>query len=248
MPVMRALPDTSGDDTGLDTPLTESLRRSPPALHGDGEFWGIAWEALAWLERNVQPGMNTLETGAGASTIVFTAAGAHHEAVTPDSTEEKRVRLACSERGIDDAKLTFHIGLSQDVLQSRPSRALDLVLLDGAHGFPYPILDWWFLARQLRVGGRMLLDDAYLPAVASIVDYARASNAWELEAPVSFRTACLRKLRDEEPPSGADASAARGRMSFAYLPPGRRLVASARTRVFSTRAGIWIVRKLRTPS
>ncbi len=36
-------------------------------------------------------------------------------------------------------------------------------------------------------------------------------------------------------------------MSFAYLPPGRRVVASARTRLFSTQAGIWVVRKLRGP-
>jgi hypothetical protein len=94
----------------------------------------------------------------------------------------------------------------------------------------------------------MLLDDAYLPAVASIVDYARASDAWALEDPVSFRTACIRKLAEGTPPSDADARAARGRMSFAYLPPARRVVASTRTRIFSTRAGIWVVRKLRPPT
>ena len=94
----------------------------------------------------------------------------------------------------------------------------------------------------------MLLDDAYLSPVAAIVDYVRGSATWELEKPVSFRTACIRKLRDDDPPGEADALAAHGRMSFAYLPPARRLAASARMRVFSTRAGIWLVRKLRAPS
>jgi len=229
------------------TPITDSLRRSPPGLHGGREFWGLAWEALGWLERNVHEGMATLETGAGASTIVFAARGAVHESVTPDPEEEHRIRRACQERGIDDSKLTFHIGRSQDVLPSLPPRELDLVLVDGAHGFPYPVLDWWHLAPRLEPGGRMLLDDAYLPGVAAVVDYARASDAWELEAPVSFRTACIRKLRHEQPPSGADGLAAQGRMSFAYLPPARRLVASARMRIFSTRAGLWVVRKLRGP-
>lgn len=247
MPVMRALPDTSGDDTGLDAPLTQSLRRSPPPLHSDGEFWGLAWEALAWIERNVQPGMATLETGAGASTIVFAARGAVHEAITPDPAEEARVRRACEERGIDDSGLTFHIGLSHDVLPSRSPRGLDLVLLDGAHGFPYPVLDWWFLGRELQSGGRMLLDDAYFPGVASVVEYARASDAWQLEPPVSFRTACIRKLRDELPPAEAGGDAAPGSMRFTYLPPRRRLVASTRQRLFSTRAGIWLVRRLRAP-
>jgi len=231
----------------LDAPLTESLRRSPPPLHGNGEFWGVAWEALAWIERHVRPGMATFETGAGASTIVFAACGAVHEAVTPDPTEETRVREACAARGIDDSHVTFHIGPSHDVLPARPVRALDLVLLDGAHGFPYPILDWWFLAPDLRVGGRMLLDDAYLPAVAAIVEYARTSDAWELERAVSFRTACIRKLRHERPPAAAGGDAARGSMCFAYLPPRQRIVASVRQRVFSTRVGIWVVRRLRGP-
>ncbi len=192
--------------------------------------------------------MATLETGAGASTIVFASRGAEHEAVTPDPSEEERIRRACHDRGIDDSRLTFRIGLSQDVLGGLPERELDLVLVDGAHGFPYPVLDWWHLAPRLKVGGRMLLDDAYLPGVSAIVDYARSSDAWQLEPPVSFRTARIRKVRDEEPPAGADALASRGRMSFAYLPPHRRAVASVRTRVFSTRAGLWVVRKLRPPT
>jgi predicted O-methyltransferase YrrM len=191
--------------------------------------------------------MATLETGAGASTMIFAAAEAKHHAVTPVADEERRIREACAVRGIDDSHVTFHVGASQDVLPTLDPTPLDLVLLDGAHGFPYPVLDWWYLSRRLKPGARMLLDDAYLPAVATIVDYVRAADMWELEEPVSFRTACIRKVRDGDPPSDADARAAHGRMSFSYLPPTRRLVASARMRLFSTRAGIWLVEKLRTP-
>lgn len=225
--------------------LTESLRARPPGLHGDGEYWGLAWDALAWIERNVEPGMATLETGAGASTIVFAARGAVHEAVTPDSGEETRIRAECDARGIDHSQLTFGIGPSQELLPRWTPRELDLVLVDGAHGFPYPVLDWWYLAPHVKVGGQMLLDDAYLPAVASIVDFARASDAWAVEDAVSFRTARIRKLLDEPPPPDADALAAHGRMRFSYLPAHRRVVASARQRAFSTRPGLWLVRKLR---
>jgi Methyltransferase domain len=231
----------------MTTPITDSLRRSPPKLHDSPDYWGLAWDALAWLEQNVEEGMATLETGAGASTVVFAARGAEHEVVTPDPEEESRIRAACDERSIDASRLTFHIGRSHDVLPGLAARDLDLALVDGAHGFPYPVLDWWYLASRLKVGGRMLLDDAYLPGVAAIVDYVKTSDAWALEKPISFRTACVCKLRDEAPPGDADALAAHGPMSFSYLPPGRRLVASARTRVFSTRAGIWAVRKLRGP-
>jgi hypothetical protein len=227
--------------------LTERLRRAPPGLHGEGEYWGLAWSALAWIEEHVQPGMATLEVGAGASTIVFAARGAAHEAITPDAAEEERVRRQCASLGVDSSGVTFRIGPSHEVLPAWQPRPLDLVLIDGAHGFPYPILDWWQLAPHLRVGGTALLDDAYLPAVTAVVDFVRDSPAWKLEDAVSFRTACIRKLRDELPPFDADSLAAHGRMSFRYLPPRRRAVASIRQRAFGTRAGVWLVRTLRKP-
>ena len=228
-----------------ETPVADALRAEPPGLHGAGEYWGLAWAALEWLERNLQPGWSTLETGAGASTVVFAAAGTSHEAVTPDAGEEERIRRRCEELGVDGSGVTFRIGPSHEVLPRWEPRRLDLVLVDGAHGFPYPILDWWHVAPHVRVGGTVLLDDAYLPAVSAIVDFARASDAWRVDEAVSFRTARLTKLADEAPPFLAGADAARGRMRFAYLPPHRRVVASARQRVFGTRAGLWLVRRLR---
>lgn len=227
------------------TPITSALRAAPPGLHGSDEYWGLAWAALEWLERNVERDWSTLETGAGASTIVFAAAGARHEAVTPDPGEEARIRGRCAELGVDSSGVSFRIGPSHEVLARWEPRSLDLVLIDGAHGFPYPILDWWHVASHLRVGGTVLLDDAYLPAVGAIVDFARSSPAWRVEEAVSFRTARLTKLADEPPPFMAGADAAQGRMRFAYLPPHRRAVASARQRVFSTRIGLWMVRRLR---
>jgi hypothetical protein len=227
------------------TPLTHALREAPPGLHGVGEYWGLAWSALAWLEEHGRPEWATFETGAGASTLVLAAAGAEHEAVTPDPAEEDRIRTECASRGIDSSRVRFLLGPSHEVLPRWTPRPLDLVLIDGAHGFPYPVLDWWHLAPHVKVGGVVLLDDAYLPAVGAIVDYVRASPAWELEPAVSFRTARVRKLSDEPPPFEAGAEAAHGKMRFGYLPPRQRIVASARQRVFSTRAGLWLVRRLR---
>lgn len=228
--------------------MTRRLRTSPPALHGEGtELWGLAWSALQWLEDNLRPGMATLEIGSGSSTLVFAASGAAHEAITPASGEEAAIRRACDTLGIDASHLTFHIGFSHEVLARWDARPLDLVLIDGAHGFPYPILDWWFLAPHIRVGGQVLLDDAYLPAVGAIVDFAKADSAWRLEDAVSFRTARLRKLSDEGPPFDADSRASHGRLRFAYLPPARRAAASVRQRLFSTRAGLWLLEQLRPP-
>lgn len=224
------------------TRLTDDLRASPPGLHGAGdEYWGLAWAALGWLEDNVSPGMATLETGSGSSTIVFAARGAEHEAITPDSAEEARVRAECERRGISSERVRFLIGPSQEVLPRWAQRPLDLVLLDGAHGFPYPILDWWYVAPHVRVGGVVLLDDAYMPPVRVLVDALREQPTWEVAAAVSPRTVVVRKLAEGLPPYDWNGEPIGGRMSFGYLPPARRAAASLRHRAFSTSLGLHLV-------
>ena len=228
------------------TRLTDDLRASPPGLHGAGdEYWGLAWAALAWLEENVSAGMATLETGSGSSTLVFAAAGAAHEAVTPDAAEEERIRRECERRGIDSSSVRFRIGLSHEVLPTLAPRPLDLVLLDGAHGFPYPVLDWWYVAPHVRVGGLVLLDDAYMPPVRVLVDALRKQPGWEVAAAVGPRTVAVRKVAEGLPPFDWHGEPMGGRMSFRYLPPGPRVVASARQRIFSTGPGLWLVRRRR---
>ena len=224
------------------TRLTDDLRASPPGLHGAGdEYWGLAWAALGWLEDNVTAGMATLETGSGSSTLVFAAAGAEHEAVTPDAAEEERIRRECERRGIDSSSVRFRIGPSHEVLPRLEPRPLDLVLLDGAHGFPYPVLDWWYVAPRVRVGGLVLLDDAYMPPVRVVVDALREQPAWEVAAAIGQRTVAVRKVLDDLPPWDWRGERLGGRMSFGYLPPARRAAASARQRVFSTPLGLRVV-------
>jgi len=226
--------------------LTGSLFSDPPALHGEGsQYWGLAWPALRWLEQNVEPGMATLETGAGSSTMMLAARGADHEAVTPSADEAERIRAECERRGIPTDKLRFRIGPSHEVLPTWEPRPLDLVLVDGAHGFPYPILDWWHLAPHVQVGGRMLLDDAYMAPVGVLVDYLDSRPAWRLEGAVGYRTVIVRKLADELPEFDWTGERVGRKLSFGYLPPARRARAAVRHRVFSTPAGLAAVRLAR---
>ena len=229
--------------------LTERLRSLPPGLHGEGnEFWGLAWPALEWLEREVRPGMATLETGAGSSTLAFAAGGADHVTITPDPGEEQRIRAQADRFGIDHSRVRFELGPSHEVLPRLDARQLDLVLIDGAHGFPYPVLDWWYAAPHLKVGGQMLIDDAYMPPVAALVDALRVQPGWEIVESVGYRTVVVRKTAEGIPHWDWSGERIGGRMSFRYLPPAERAVAAVRHRAFSTRAGLALVSLLRRRS
>ena len=210
--------------------LTNALRREPPGLHAGGtEYWGLAWEALEWLEREMRPGMATLETGSGASTLVFAASGAVHEAVTPASDEEQRFRAEAERRGIDPSSVTFRIGLSHEVLPALDPRPLDLVLIDGAHGFPFPVLDWWLVHDRIKVGGALLVDDAYIPAVNALVSNLRQMRGWEFEGAPGGRTAVFRRVAPDSPIQ--DAMQESWAPMFNYLSPPGRAVQSARFRL-----------------
>src|SRR5262249_24390983 len=158
------------------------------------------------------------ETGSGSSTIVFAASGAEHLAVTPDAAEEERVRAECARRRISTERVRFRIGPSHEVLPNLEPRPLDLALIDGAHGFPYPILDWWHLAPNLRVGGLLLIDDAYMRPIGALVDGLRAQPAWDVVTSLGHRTVVVRKVADALPRFDWGGERVGGRMSFRYLP------------------------------
>jgi predicted O-methyltransferase YrrM len=223
--------------------LCKILRSQRPLIHeAETTSAGLSWAALQWLEDHVEPGMRTLETGAGLSTIIFAAGGSEHIAITPVAEEELAVRRVCASLTVDASNVRFMIGPSETLLPSLPSSAaLDLALIDGAHGFPYAILDWWYLAARLRIGGAMLLDDAYLPTVLAIVDGLRGVDSWHVDAPISDRTVLIRKLGDELPPDVWPGGALGGRESFRYLPLPHRLRAAAKHRIFSTAVGKRVV-------
>src|ERR687885_356860 len=70
-----------------------------------------------------------------------------------------------------------HTGL----LHTWTPEPLDVVLIDGAHSFPFPTLDWMYTAPHLKVGGRMLVGDAYPPPGNVLSRYMTAKPAWGVE-------------------------------------------------------------------
>jgi Methyltransferase domain len=177
--------------------------------------------------------MATLETGTGASTIVFAASGTRHVAISPAPAEHEAIKVYCEEEGIELTRVRFveqpsHLAL----LHNWQPEPLDVVLIDGAHRFPFPILDWFYTAPHLRKGGWVLVDDAFLGSVNVLVSFLRSEPSWSLERVFGGRTACFRKLADESEQYDWLDSAFDNRWKFDYLPPPSRIMASARHRLF----------------
>jgi len=188
----------------VDDQLLEQLATAPGLFHvgADGKAFSRALtvQPLRALLDVLEPGMRTLETGCGGTTVVFAAAGTKHTVVTPSEDEAERVRAFCRDQGISLDQVEFRIGSSEAVLPGW-SEKLDLVLVDGAHRVPFPFLDWYFTASALKVGGRLYLDDVPIPAVHLLFRFLCSEPEWRLDSIHSDKLAVFTKVA--EPPEDA---------------------------------------------
>jgi len=170
-------------------------------VHGGRATYGISPAMARFLDASLAPGAVTLETGTGLSTIVILRRGvARHISVTPYAAEFEAVRTYCASVGIPTGAWQPVTASSLDWLPSATLPPLDLVLIDGAHAFPAPFVDWCYTAEPLKVGGLMVVDDLQLVTARILADFLRADERWE-EVQRDHRFGVYRKrvhpIRDE---------------------------------------------------
>ena len=172
-------PDDSSDDPskssvgggsalGERLELVRTVLASPPRIHRKGTgVWRTEQSCYEFMARQVQHGSRTLETGAGVSTVLFTGWGCDHLCVVPAPDQREGILAYCAEHGIDPRSLSFDLRGSEWALPTlAPDVSYDLVFIDGNHGFPLPIIDWFYGAAHLRQGGIVVFDDFQLPQVS----------------------------------------------------------------------------------
>jgi predicted O-methyltransferase YrrM len=142
----------------------EQFLAHPPVLHtdrtGSPVSWGASGRLLRYLDSSLQEGHVTLETGAGLSTIIFALNRCHHTVVVPDVAQMEKVKEWCDENNVATDRLNFIIDTSQRVLPTLDiAPNIDVCLIDGAHGFPLPFIDWFYMEQCLRSGGVVIVDD-----------------------------------------------------------------------------------------
>jgi Methyltransferase domain len=221
--------------------VVRALLRDRPAFHLQGEaHWGATPQTLEAIRALVRPGDATIEIGVGASTVVFASQGAEHTAVSPDPEEHRRVREYCHEIGVEDDHLRFVLGHSDDVLPSLLGyeRTLDLALIDGAHSFPFPELDWHYVSRALKIGGTLIMDDIPIPAVSEVFRHMRLEPHWRLVGLLDDRAAAFRLLAAPPPEVWMNQGYNRAYPDFGFAALPRRLRLRAAFKSHALRHGL----------
>ena len=174
-----------------------ALLRDAPVFHVDEGLRPVSLQAstdvLETIDAAVGRGQRTVETGAGLSTVVFALRGSEHVCVTPAAGEVEKIRAYCAAHAVDLAGVRFVVGRSENVLPTLALGDLDLVLIDGGHGFPTPFVDWCYTAERLRVGGLLVIDDIHLWAGRVLRDFLAEEPGWSLRKEFPMRAVVFEK-------------------------------------------------------
>ncbi len=179
--------------------LLEKLLKDKPCFHGSDSSpasWAVRPETARFIYNVLTPDMITLETGAGHTTVVFAIAGTIHTCISTSTDDADRIKQYCSKLGVGNnvTFLTESSDLALPCNESIPSE-LDFIFIDGEHMFPFPIIDWHYTERKLRVGGIVGVDDFKVPSVRVLYDFLCTEGEWELIEKTS-NTAFFRKVRE----------------------------------------------------
>ncbi|MEX2221724.1 MAG: class I SAM-dependent methyltransferase [Candidatus Rokuibacteriota bacterium] len=149
---------------------------------------------LVFLDAHLRPGMRTIETGAGMSTVLFALKGTAHTCIVPDEPQIARIRAYCARKGVPLEQVRFLPDRSECALPMIRAADYDLALIDGRHAFPTPFIDWFYLAQAIRVGGTIIIDDLHIWTCDVLRRFLRSEpEDWE-SVSVSNRAAIFRKL------------------------------------------------------
>lgn len=163
------------DDLGR---ILSEVTRIAPTLHKAGTFSATTLQALVRhaSERRVE---HSAETGSGASTILLSH-------LSPDHTVFAVDEGTGSIRGIETLPIlrreavTFVEGPTQLTLPRHLfASRLQLVLIDGPHGYPFPDLEYYFLYQHLDPGALLIVDDIHIPTIANLCDFLSADEMFE---------------------------------------------------------------------
>jgi hypothetical protein len=162
-----------------------------PLLHSwdEGKTWndgGFSKESFVnqhgFFEKHGAP-RRILETGAGNSTIFFLL----HKpeklvSIAPDAALFERITSFCDKNEIDRNGLECLAAGSQWALPdlAKSQARFDFALIDGFHGWPVVMVDFYYINAIVEPGGYIMIDDTQLYSIKELCRWLNEQPGFEL--------------------------------------------------------------------
>jgi hypothetical protein len=77
--------------------------------------------------------------------------------------------------------VTFVEGPTQESLPNyRFTHKIQIALIDGPHGYPFPDLEYYYFYPLIETGGLLLVDDIKIPSIGRMFDIIKADDMFDL--------------------------------------------------------------------
>jgi hypothetical protein len=159
--------------------LINQIEALPANWHGVGSVGGNVLQAIARHAERLGAVKNSAETGSGKTTLLFSHLSANHLVFAID--EGKSISQVRSSPLFKAQNVTFIEGLTQETLPAYHfQHKLQLALIDGPHGYPFPDLEYFYFYPQIEPGGMLLVDDIKIPTIRRMFEIIQADDMFRL--------------------------------------------------------------------
>jgi hypothetical protein len=157
--------------------IEQIIQEVPQDFHNNGSLSPPVLRRIAELHRQAGARVSA-ETGCGLTTLILSHLSERHTSFTAefgDSLSKTR-----GHHLFNVASTSFIVNPTQLSLPAyRFSGALDLVILDGPHAYPFPDLEYFFFYPHVRSGGILIVDDIHIPTIGHMHDFLCDDEMWE---------------------------------------------------------------------
>jgi hypothetical protein len=172
--------------------MNETLRQIidlPISWHPLGGFDARTAEAIVRICEGREI-LESMETGAGKSTLIFSHISQHHTVFALDEGESLSMPLRSHLLRKD--VVTAVEGPSQLTLPKHQFKPLQLALIDGPHAYPFPELEYYYIYPHLAAGALLIIDDIDIPTINNMYQVLRADRMYK-EIELVGKTAFLER-------------------------------------------------------
>jgi hypothetical protein len=148
----------------------------PDTWHTDGT---LAADALAALAKHAGEVAHSMETGTGKSTLLLSHLSQDHKvfALAGDSSHGAVIGSPL----LNKETVEFVLGPTQQTLPAyRFGNQLQLAVIDGPHGYPFPDLEYYYTYPHLEQGALLVVDDIHIATVFNMFSFLREDSMFEL--------------------------------------------------------------------
>jgi hypothetical protein len=160
--------------------LIDDIGSLPEMWHGAGSLSPSVLGGIARHADRLGPVHRSAETGAGKSTLLFSHLSSNHLVFAVDAGNGSVTKTKASPL-LRPGGVTFVEGPTQLTLPRHTfPGSLQVVLLDGPHGYPFPDLEYYYFYPVIKTGGLLIVDDIQIPTIGRMFDIIKAGDMFRL--------------------------------------------------------------------